>query len=425
MAAPLVTLDTGSVSAARMCAVFTAAFFAESAILTDICTFRACREAIGANISAIFANIAIVAHKHAVFTIFVTLIAELGAFLAASAVKAYISAVCTSAAVVADDSTFFTAVTVRADIHTSTADAAVFAPAVALDTVIAFIAIRAEINTVVADTAAITADKRALIAGVAVCTNIDAVAADIAAVAPTALGCAGIAASANEANILTIAAGIAAIAADIGTFRAAVAIEANVSTSAAGVAVHAPAKISGTIKARAARSAERRAIGASVSAGLAQLGTFITAVAIATDIGTFAAGIAVIAPAVGKCAIIAPSAIIADDRANIASFAALDADIGASFAAVAVKANYSAVAADVAILAPTVLLKAIIAFAAIRTHRSAVAAHFFAFGTEGRAFLAAVLVVAQHGTSAAGITVFTPAAASVAFIAILAVGTYF
>lgn len=365
VAVPLVTLNTGSVRAACVCAAFSTALFAESAVFTDICTFRACSKAVGANVGAVFADIAIVAHKHAVLAIVVAFFAEVCAILATSAVKAHIGAVGASAAVVADDSTFFATVAVRADLHTSTADAAIFAPAVALDAVIAFIAICAEINAVVAYLAAIGTDKRALIAGVAVLADIDTVAAYAAAVAPAAFGSAGIAASANKANVIAIAAGSTALGADAAAFRAAVAIQADVGTIAAGVTVHAPAIARSAIIARSARNAERCAIGARIGAGRAQCSAIIAAVTVAADIGAFAAGIAILAPAVRKSAIIAPSAIIADDRAGVARLSALDADIGASFAAVAVKANDSAVAADIAVFAPTVILGTIKAYAAI------------------------------------------------------------
>lgn len=86
--APLVALDAVSVFATRKCAVAFAALFAESAMFANVSAFGACREALGANICAIFADIAVVAHENAVFAIAVTLVAEIYAILTAGTVKA-------------------------------------------------------------------------------------------------------------------------------------------------------------------------------------------------------------------------------------------------------------------------------------------------------------------------------------------------
>ncbi len=94
------------------------------------------------------------------------------------------------------------------------------------------------------------------------------------------------------------------------------------------------------------------AVAARLAAFIADVGTFGTAVLFFTDVSAVTADAAFIAPAVRADAKIAFFALGTYIRAFAAVLAAVLANNGTAFASVVIFADVSAVAADVAILAP-------------------------------------------------------------------------
>ncbi len=293
---PFFASQANAVTASRKLAVIGATIFAKSAVLADLRAFGACRKAFGADCRTILADIAIVAHEHAVSAVAVAFIAKIGAVLAACAVEAELFAISACTAVVTDNGAQFASVAGRANFYAGTADIAILAPAVSRYAVIALVAVVTEIYTVVADLAAIGTNECALIARIAVFANIDAIAANAAIVAPAVLACASVATSAYQAEILTVAANIAAFGAKIGALRASVAVRADDGTIATGVAILTPAVVGYAIVAFSAIRAEFRAVVAHFLALGTECRAFFTTVLVIAQHRTFSAGVAVFAP---------------------------------------------------------------------------------------------------------------------------------
>ncbi len=196
------------------------------------------------------------------------------------------------------------------------------------------------------------------------------------------------------------------------TFFATVTVHTYICTVAADTAVVTPTCFNTAILADlAAYLTDYGTVSARLAAFFANIRTFRTAVLFFTDESAVAADVAFIAPAVRADAEIAFFALGTYIRAFAAVLAAVLANNGTAFASVVILADVSAVAADVAILAPQHIFSCAFfaQLAAIYAHYGTVSACLAAFIADIGTFGTAVLFFTDVSTVTADVAFIAPA----------------